>query len=84
LVPRLQPASPATLRWGTFTRSPRLAPCRLSTSAVCSSSTFLDFCAQHSLGADVEVIAAKDVNVAWERPVKNDVRYRFVIDAATI
>ncbi len=44
----------------------------------------LDFCAAHRLGADVEVIAAEQINVAYERMVKNDVRYRFVIDAATI
>ncbi|MBE2249326.1 MAG: NAD(P)-dependent alcohol dehydrogenase [Myxococcus sp.] len=43
----------------------------------------LDFCAQHRFGADVEVIKAADVNDAWERMVKNDVKYRFVIDAKT-
>ncbi len=40
----------------------------------------LDFCAQHQLGADIEIIQAGDINTAWERLVKNDVRYRFVID----
>ena len=44
----------------------------------------LDFCAEHKLAADVEVIPAEKINVAYERMVKNDVRYRFVIDAATI
>jgi uncharacterized zinc-type alcohol dehydrogenase-like protein len=44
----------------------------------------LDFCAAHQLGADVEVIAAKQINEAYERMIKNDVRYRFVIDALTI
>jgi uncharacterized zinc-type alcohol dehydrogenase-like protein len=44
----------------------------------------LDFCAAKQLGADVEVIAAKDVNRAYERLLKNDVRYRFVIDGATL
>jgi uncharacterized zinc-type alcohol dehydrogenase-like protein len=43
----------------------------------------LDFCAEHKLGADVEVIPAKDINLAYERLLKNDVRYRFVIDAST-
>lgn len=43
----------------------------------------LDFCGQHRIGADVEVIPAKDINVAYERMLKNDVRYRFVIDAKT-
>lgn len=44
----------------------------------------LDFCGQHGIGADVEQIAAKDIGGAWERMLKNDVRYRFVIDAKTV
>ena len=44
----------------------------------------LDFCAEHGFGADVEVIAASQVNEAWERVVASDVRYRFVIDTATL
>ncbi len=43
----------------------------------------LDFCAQHGFGADVEVIKAADINAAYERLLKNDVKYRFVIDAKT-
>ena len=44
----------------------------------------LDFCAKKGVLADVEVIAAKDVNEAYERMLKSDVRYRFSIDASTI
>jgi uncharacterized zinc-type alcohol dehydrogenase-like protein len=44
----------------------------------------LDFCAANGIGATVEVISADDVNEAYERVVKSDVRYRFVIDTATI
>lgn len=44
----------------------------------------LDFCAEHGLGADIEVISADDVNDAYERVITSDVRYRFVIDTATI
>jgi len=44
----------------------------------------LDFCAEHHLGAEVEVIAADQVNGAYERVLASDVRYRFVIDASTI
>nr|WP_224387848.1 NAD(P)-dependent alcohol dehydrogenase [Pseudonocardia sp. ICBG1293] len=43
----------------------------------------LDFCAQHGLGADIETISCDQVDEAWERVVKGDVRYRFVIDTAT-
>ncbi|MFC8703367.1 NAD(P)-dependent alcohol dehydrogenase [Streptomyces anulatus] len=44
----------------------------------------LDFCAVHGLGAEIEVIDAGQVNVAYERILASDVRYRFVIDTATI
>ncbi|MFF7637810.1 NAD(P)-dependent alcohol dehydrogenase [Kitasatospora sp. NPDC008050] len=44
----------------------------------------LDFCAQHGIGSEIEVIAATQINEAYERVQKSDVRYRFVIDAATI
>ncbi|MFI2315091.1 alcohol dehydrogenase [Streptomyces sp. CB00072] len=44
----------------------------------------LDFCAVHGLGAEIEVIEAGQVNEAYERILASDVRYRFVIDTATI
>ncbi len=44
----------------------------------------LDFCAEHSIVADIELIRADQINEAWERMVKGDVKYRFVIDSATL
>lgn len=44
----------------------------------------LDFCAQHNLTSDVEVIPIDKVNEAFERILKSDVRYRFVIDMASL
>jgi uncharacterized zinc-type alcohol dehydrogenase-like protein len=44
----------------------------------------LDFCAEHHLGADIEVISADQINDAYERVLASDVRYRFVIDTATL
>ncbi len=44
----------------------------------------LDFCAGHGIGAEVEVIAADRINDAYERVLASDVRYRFVIDTATL
>lgn len=44
----------------------------------------LDFCAKHNVTADVEVIDIKDINRAYERMLKGDVKYRFVIDMATL
>ena len=44
----------------------------------------LDFCAGHSIGAEIEVIPAEKINDAYERVLASDVRYRFVIDTATL
>jgi uncharacterized zinc-type alcohol dehydrogenase-like protein len=44
----------------------------------------LDFCAEHNIVSEVEVVEASKINEAYERMLKNDVRYRFVIEAATI
>ncbi|EOC1347721.1 NAD(P)-dependent alcohol dehydrogenase [Cronobacter turicensis] len=44
----------------------------------------LDFCAEHHIVADIELIRADDINAAWERMIKGDVKYRFVIDTATL
>jgi uncharacterized zinc-type alcohol dehydrogenase-like protein len=43
----------------------------------------LDFCAEHGIVSDIEIIAMKDINTAYKRMVKGDVRYRFVIDMST-
>ncbi|MBT1707634.1 NAD(P)-dependent alcohol dehydrogenase [Fulvivirgaceae bacterium PWU5] len=44
----------------------------------------LDFCAQHNIVSDIELIDMKDIQKAFDRMVKGDVRYRFVIDMATL
>ena len=44
----------------------------------------LNFCAEHGIASEVEVISADQVNEAYERVLKSDVRYRFVIDMATL
>ncbi|MEU9209154.1 NAD(P)-dependent alcohol dehydrogenase [Streptomyces sp. NPDC048415] len=44
----------------------------------------LDFCAEHGFGAEIELISASEINEAYERVLASDVRYRFVIDTATI
>ncbi|WP_338749093.1 NAD(P)-dependent alcohol dehydrogenase [Janibacter alittae] len=49
-----------------------------------ATQEMLDFCAEKGIGSQVEVIPAEKVNEAWERVLASDVRYRFVIDAATI
>jgi len=44
----------------------------------------LNFCAEHGLGAEIEVIPADKINEAYERVLASDIRYRFVIDTATL
>jgi alcohol dehydrogenase (NADP+) len=51
---------------------------------IAQTQEMLDFCAEHGIAADVEVIAAEQVNEAYERVLASDVRYRFVIDGATL
>jgi uncharacterized zinc-type alcohol dehydrogenase-like protein len=51
---------------------------------ITETQEMLDFCAAHGIGAEVEVIAADQVNEAYERVLASDVRYRFVIDTSTL
>ncbi|EPX61426.1 Alcohol dehydrogenase [Cystobacter fuscus DSM 2262] len=44
----------------------------------------LDFCGKHNVAADIEVIPVQKINEAYERMIKSDVRYRFVIDIASL
>jgi uncharacterized zinc-type alcohol dehydrogenase-like protein len=44
----------------------------------------LDFCAAHDIVCDIEMIAMRDINTAYERMLKSDVKYRFVIDMQTL
>lgn len=44
----------------------------------------LDYCAANNIVSDIELIAMKDINEAYERMLKGDVRYRFVIDMSTL
>jgi uncharacterized zinc-type alcohol dehydrogenase-like protein len=44
----------------------------------------LDFCGKHGITSDVEVIKIQDINQAYERMLKSDVKYRFVIDMASL
>ncbi|MDX8292127.1 NAD(P)-dependent alcohol dehydrogenase [Metabacillus indicus] len=44
----------------------------------------LDFCAEHKIGPEIEVISADQINEAYDRVLKSDVKYRFVIDISTM
>ncbi|WP_440962605.1 NAD(P)-dependent alcohol dehydrogenase [Massilia sp. GER05] len=51
---------------------------------IAETQEMLDFCAQHGIVADIEMIRADEINAAYERMLKGDVKYRFVIDNATL
>ncbi|MBT1118585.1 NAD(P)-dependent alcohol dehydrogenase [Stutzerimonas nitrititolerans] len=51
---------------------------------IAETQEMLDFCAEHSIVADIEMIRMDEINQAYERMLKSDVKYRFVIDMATL
>ncbi|HET6716796.1 MAG TPA: NAD(P)-dependent alcohol dehydrogenase [Nitrososphaeraceae archaeon] len=51
---------------------------------IAETQELLDFCGEHRITADVEVIKVQDVNEAYKRMLKSDVKYRFVIDMASL
>ncbi|PJZ50038.1 NAD(P)-dependent alcohol dehydrogenase [Leptospira saintgironsiae] len=51
---------------------------------IAETQEMLDFCGKHNITSDIELIPIQKVNDAYERVVKSDVRYRFVIDIATL
>ncbi|WP_028642304.1 NAD(P)-dependent alcohol dehydrogenase [Nocardioides sp. URHA0020] len=51
---------------------------------IAQTQEMLDFCAEHHIGSEVEVITADRINEAYERVLASDVRYRFVIDVSSI
>ena len=51
---------------------------------IAETQELLDFCGRHGITADIETIAIQDIDEAYERMQKADVKYRFVIDLATL
>ena len=51
---------------------------------IAETQEMLDFCADKGIVADIEMIAARDIDQAYDRMVRSDVKYRFVIDNATL
>jgi uncharacterized zinc-type alcohol dehydrogenase-like protein len=51
---------------------------------IAETQAMLDYCAEHRVAADVEVIPIQKINEAYERMMRGDVRYRFVIDLASL
>jgi uncharacterized zinc-type alcohol dehydrogenase-like protein len=55
-----------------------------SIGGIRETQEMLDFCAEHGVVPETELIAADQITAAWQRVLKSDVRYRFVIDVATM
>ena len=51
---------------------------------IAETQEMLDFCAQHGITSDIEIIPIQQINQAYERMLKSDVKYRFVIDIASL
>jgi uncharacterized zinc-type alcohol dehydrogenase-like protein len=51
---------------------------------IAETQEMLDYCAEHKVVSDIEMIPIQQINEAYERMIKNDVRYRFVIDIASL
>jgi len=77
------PSEALTLRPGSLIGGSRVLA-GSNIGGIPATQEMLDFCAEHGIGAQVETIEANAVNEAYDRVVAGDVRYRFVIDTATI
>jgi alcohol dehydrogenase (NADP+) len=62
----------------------RRTMCGSLIGGVKETQEMLDFCGRHNITCDIELISADEIDKAYERTVNSDVKYRFVIDAATI
>ena len=51
---------------------------------IAETQEVLDFCAEHDIRCDIEMLDIRNINEAYERMIAGDVKYRFVIDMATL
>jgi uncharacterized zinc-type alcohol dehydrogenase-like protein len=82
LVGLLEPVEPPVNAGALVTRRRRLAGSLIG--GMPETQEVLDFCAEHGIACDVEMLDIRNVNEAYERVQRGDVRYRFVIDMATL
>ncbi len=82
LVGQLQPLDPPVNATSVVLGRRSIAGSAIG--GIAETQEMLDFCAEHNIVSDIEVIDMKDINAAYERVIKSDVRYRFVIDMASL
>lgn len=77
------PAEPLSLHVGTLIGG-RRSFAGSNIGGIAETQEMLDFCAEHGIAPEVEIVEASEVNEAWDRVLASDVRYRFVIDTSTL
>ena len=82
LVGAPEHAHPAPNVFGLILKRRRLGGSLIG--GIRETQEMLDFCAEHGIVSDIEMIAMQDIETAYERMLKSDVKYRFVIDMATL
>ncbi|WP_041522064.1 NAD(P)-dependent alcohol dehydrogenase [Gilvimarinus agarilyticus] len=82
LVGLLEPVEPALQAGGLVMRRRVLAGSLIG--GMPETQEVLDFCAEHDITCDVEMLNIKDINTAYQRMKKGDVKYRFVIDVQSL
>jgi alcohol dehydrogenase (NADP+) len=77
------PPEPTPVAAGSLiSRNRRLAGSMIG--GIPETQEMLDYCARHEIGSEIEIVPIQKVNEAYDRMVRNDVRYRFVIDLASL
>ncbi|MCF8589100.1 NAD(P)-dependent alcohol dehydrogenase [Gordonia liuliyuniae] len=77
------PADPVSMRvFSLFANRRSFAGSNIG--GIAETQEMLDFCAEHGIAPETELISADEINDAYERVLRSDVRYRFVIDTATL
>ena len=59
-------------------------PSRALIGGIAETQEMLDFCVERGIACDIELIRIDQINEAYERMLKSDVKYRFVIDLASL
>ncbi|MDX1901216.1 MAG: NAD(P)-dependent alcohol dehydrogenase [Gammaproteobacteria bacterium] len=77
------PEKPLQIEASTFIRGRRQLAGSLI-GGIRETQEMLDYCAEKNITSDIEIIPIENINEAYERTIKSDVRYRFVIDMATL
>ena len=77
------PPEPSTVAgFSLIARRKRLAGSMIG--GIAETQEMLDFCAEHNITSDIELISMDQINTAYERMLRSDVKYRFVIDLASL